>query len=129
MQRTIMLCFIFFITGCCSSKDKFLPETLPTAKVGELYSTKITLPPGQSVFCESMYISIEPVNSGLIAEYKDPAGHATFCASVIIHGIPKTTNPISVNLYGEGPMAGGGGLGAILSHTVHVDQNYIIKVE
>ncbi len=46
----ILIGFSLLIVGGCSSEDKFSPDTLLVAKLGQPYSARIALPPGRQFF-------------------------------------------------------------------------------
>lgn len=120
--KMIIVGFLLFIINGCSSEDKFLPDTLPVAKVGQPYNTHIALPSGKAVFCDSFYVSIDPPSSWLTVKYIDPGTTPLFCGAVDIHGTPKTIQTVSITLTGGGPMP-------MIGHAVRVKQTYVIKVE
>ncbi len=61
----VLVGFLLLIIGGCSSEDKFSPDTLPAAKIGQPYSARIALSPGKAIFCDSFYVSIAPPTRGL----------------------------------------------------------------
>ncbi|EGT0638811.1 hypothetical protein QZP89_13855 [Citrobacter werkmanii] len=113
--------FSLFISGC-SSETKFIPHELPIAQFNKPYFVRIELPPGEAVYCHSLYARIEPVNSGISStiEYfhSNENKRSFFCRTIDIQGTPKTNKKIIITVTGGGP-----------AHSSIVNQKYIIEVK
>lgn len=123
MKNYIQPIFVFFlIISGCSSETKFIPNELPIAQFNKPYSVRIELPPGEAVYCHSLYARIDPVNSGISSSieyfYSSKNKVSFFCRAIYIQGTPKINKKIIITVTGGGP-----------AHSSIVNQTYIIEVK
>ncbi len=119
MKKLTFIFVIGFLLVGCTSKVIITPDKLPDAVVGEQYYAEIEINGGSGPVSGGLkrditsdYIWVEP----------NPKKEGRFYNSLIIHGIPKTTEDIIVKIQGEM-------IPTLFLGSAKFEKTYVIKVK